>query len=174
MLKHHHRFSKDIDIFVPEPQYLGFLTPRLNDAAETGMADYVEQNGSIKIYYPEGEVDFVAAPPLTDNPFSLRDVLGRHIKVETPVEIVSKKIQYRAVDFKARDIFDLALVLEREPEARPALQKLMVLKRTVLEQRFTRHDAELREDFTLLDILQYTPSYDHCMEIIQAYLQGSR
>ena len=34
MFRHHHRLSKDIDVFVPDPQYLGFVTPRLNDVAE--------------------------------------------------------------------------------------------------------------------------------------------
>ena len=33
MFRHHHRLSKDIDIFVPDPQYLGFVTPRLSDTA---------------------------------------------------------------------------------------------------------------------------------------------
>ena len=33
MLRYQHRMSKDIDIFVPDPQYLGFLTPRLSDVA---------------------------------------------------------------------------------------------------------------------------------------------
>jgi len=28
MLRYQHRLSKDIDIFVPDPQYLGFVTPR--------------------------------------------------------------------------------------------------------------------------------------------------
>ena len=28
-LRHQHRFSKDIDVFVPDPQYLGYLSPRL-------------------------------------------------------------------------------------------------------------------------------------------------
>lgn len=27
MRRHHHRLSKDIDIFVPDPQYLGYLRP---------------------------------------------------------------------------------------------------------------------------------------------------
>ena len=35
MRRHRHRFSKDIDIFVPDPQYLGHLTPRLNAEAES-------------------------------------------------------------------------------------------------------------------------------------------
>jgi hypothetical protein len=28
MLRYAHRRSKDIDIFVPDPQYLGYVTPR--------------------------------------------------------------------------------------------------------------------------------------------------
>jgi len=34
MLRYEHRFSKDIDIFVPGPQSLGFINPRLSDVAE--------------------------------------------------------------------------------------------------------------------------------------------
>jgi len=34
MLRYRHRFSKDIDIFVPETQHLGFLTPRSNDTPQ--------------------------------------------------------------------------------------------------------------------------------------------
>ena len=39
MRKYSHRFSKDIDIFVPDPQYLGYVTPRLNDAAKWMTGD---------------------------------------------------------------------------------------------------------------------------------------
>ena len=35
MRRHHHRLSKDIDIFVPDPQYLGYLTPRLNTRVDS-------------------------------------------------------------------------------------------------------------------------------------------
>lgn len=28
MFRYQHRLSKDIDIFVPDPQYLGYVTPR--------------------------------------------------------------------------------------------------------------------------------------------------
>jgi hypothetical protein len=40
MLCHRHRLSKDIDIFVPDPQYLGFVSPRLSDVAESVTQDY--------------------------------------------------------------------------------------------------------------------------------------
>ena len=42
MRRHKHRFSKDIDIFIPDPQYLGYLSPRLNERAEALTTDYVE------------------------------------------------------------------------------------------------------------------------------------
>ena len=42
MRRYHHRFSRDIDIFIPDPQYLGYLTPRLNETAESLTTDYVE------------------------------------------------------------------------------------------------------------------------------------
>ena len=60
MLRHHHRLSKDIDIFVPDPQYAGYVSPRLSDVAEAITADYVEGPGYIKLLRPEGEIDFVA------------------------------------------------------------------------------------------------------------------
>jgi hypothetical protein len=34
MRRYRHRLSKDIDIFVPDPQYLGYLSPRLNDTVD--------------------------------------------------------------------------------------------------------------------------------------------
>jgi len=40
--KFHHRFSKDIDIFLYDPQWLEFLTPRLNDDIEKLVKDYLE------------------------------------------------------------------------------------------------------------------------------------
>lgn len=43
MLRYRHRFSRDIDLFVPDPQYLGFVTPRLSETAEGITSDYVEQ-----------------------------------------------------------------------------------------------------------------------------------
>lgn len=61
MLRHNHRFSKDIDIFVPDPQALGFVTPRLSSHAESLTTDYTEAANFVKLFLPEGEIDFVAS-----------------------------------------------------------------------------------------------------------------
>ena len=39
MLRIQHRQSKDIDLFVPDPQYLGHINPRLSDVAESISSD---------------------------------------------------------------------------------------------------------------------------------------
>jgi hypothetical protein len=73
MLRYRHRRSKDIDIFVPDPQYLGYVSPRLSEVAEAISADYVEGAGFVKLIRPEGEIDFVASPNLTAHP--VRDLV---------------------------------------------------------------------------------------------------
>lgn len=47
--------SKDIDIFLHDPQYLTMLSPKLNDTAESIASDYTEMSNFIKITTPEGE-----------------------------------------------------------------------------------------------------------------------
>ena len=64
MRRYRHRFSRDIDIFVSDPQYLGYLSPRLNSDAESMTSDYTEDARFIKLRFPEGEIDFVASAPL--------------------------------------------------------------------------------------------------------------
>ncbi len=116
MFRYRYRLSKDIDIFVPDPQYLGFVTPRLSDAAADLTQDYTEQPGAfVKLQFEEGEVDFVAAPNLLADAWETWDIGGRSVKVETAAEIIAKKMYHRGDRVTARDLFDFALVIEREP-----------------------------------------------------------
>lgn len=103
-------------------------------------------------------------------PFEETGILGRRIKIERPEEIVGKKVQYRASEFKARDVFDLALVIEREPAAITALLPLLRANSAVLLERIVRHDTALREDFEQIDMLDYRPDYAHCRELIRHML----
>jgi predicted nucleotidyltransferase component of viral defense system len=138
------------------------------------MVDYLEQHGSIKIYYPEGEVDFVAAPSLTANPVVPMEVAERTIRVETSVEIVAKKVRFRARDFKARDLFDLAVVLQREPDARPWLADLLTEHSATIRHRLESMDQVLRADFAQLDLLGSQPDYDECLSELEASLRSAK
>jgi len=167
MRRHQHRFSKDVDIFVPDPQYLGYLTPRLSSAAESMTTSYDEQGNSLKLYFPEGEIDFVASAPLTKNPTTIETLFGRQVQVEISTEIVAKKIWHRGVAFTARDIFDLAMVTEKEPEALQEIKPILQSRRDVVLARITKHETTLREDFAALQILNYRRSFNECVALVK-------
>ena len=96
MFRYGHRLSKDIDIFVPDPHYLGYVTPRLSDTAASLTEDYTEMPGSfVKLQFEEGEVDFVAAPNLTDLAWEPWEIQGRPVRVETAAEVIAKKMYHR-------------------------------------------------------------------------------
>lgn len=117
MLRIAHRQSKDIDLFVPDPQCLGFVNPRLSDAAEAVSTDYEEAAEFVKLFLPDGEIDIVAGGSLTAHPFDVVQFAGRTVKVETCAEVVAKKMWHRGDRAKARDLYDLCAVADAEPEA---------------------------------------------------------
>ena len=95
-LRHHHRFSKDIDIFIPDPQYLGYLSPRLNGEAEA--------------------------------------------------------------------------VAEEEPDSLIAIKPILQSRRGAVLARIVAQEANLREAFAALEILDYQRSYDECVGLVRAAL----
>jgi predicted nucleotidyltransferase component of viral defense system len=114
MRKYRHRLSKDIDIFVPDPQALNYVNPRLSQIAENLTTHYDEANGYIKLFLPHGEIDFVASPNLTECPYVDEKIFGRLVHVETAAEIIAKKFFHRGDRLLARDMFDFALIAENE------------------------------------------------------------
>ena len=110
MHKFNHRFSKDIDIFFSDRQLLGYISPRINDALEDRAIKYIEQDNFTKIYLKEGEIDFILSPRISNCKLVQAIIEGEKIFLDHPVEIIAKKIEHRANEFKARDVFDLAIV----------------------------------------------------------------
>lgn len=116
MFKYHHRLSRDVDIFITDTQYLTALSPRLNDKVEDLTTHYREDSQHVKLIFDGlGEVDFVAAPRLVANSTQAASIRGRNILLDKPEEIIAKKCFYRADGFTARDVFDMAVVLAKDP-----------------------------------------------------------
>lgn len=172
MLRHGHRMSKDIDIFVPDPQYLGFVSPRLSDVAESVTHDYVEGPGYIKLLRPEGEIDFVASPNLTPEPFEEWELLGRVLRVETSAEIVAKKLWHRGDRATARDLFDLALVIEREPQSLASAGQYLVRHREAFLKQIEQREAVLKLQFEAIDRLSYQISYEQARQLASEFLNS--
>lgn len=172
MLRHGHRLSKDIDIFVPDPQYLGFVSPRLSDVAESVTSDYVEGPGYIKLLRPEGEIDFVASLNLTPSPFEVWQLLGQQVRVETSAEIVAKKLWHRGDRATARDLFDLALVIEREPQSLLSASNYLVRHRSAFLSQIEQRKEILKLQFDAIDRLAYQVTYEQAQCLASDFLSG--
>jgi nucleotidyltransferase AbiEii toxin of type IV toxin-antitoxin system len=170
MRRHRHRLSKDVDIFISDQQFLGYLSPRLSPTAESLTTDYAEDSNFVKLAFPEGEIDFVAAPPLTSAPAKAELLLGRRFLVETSAEIVAKKIWHRGAEITARDIFDFAMVSELEPAAMHEIAPILRDRRDVVLDRIQRNERWLRESFESLTILDYRRSFNECVQILNERL----
>ena len=92
---------------------------------------------------PEGEIDFIVSAALTSHPAIGEEVLGRAVMVETSAEIIAKKIWHRSAEFAARDVFDFALVMQKEPQAEERVKLFLSARREVLVRRLAEHEIEL-------------------------------
>ncbi|HEL2978407.1 TPA: nucleotidyl transferase AbiEii/AbiGii toxin family protein [Stenotrophomonas maltophilia] len=174
MFRHRHRLSKDIDIFVPNPQYLGFVSPRLSDVAAGLTSDYSEDpNAWVKLQFEEGEVDFVAAPNLLDDAWEEWTIDGHAVRVESSAEIIAKKMFHRGHRATARDLFDLALVIEREPEALATAAPALVRHRSAFLDQIRNPHPTLEIAFTAIATLDYTPCFGDCVVLAGDYLEAS-
>ena len=63
-----HRISRDIDPFIRDPQWIGFLSPRLNDRAGDRVEGYEEEATFLKLKFFEEEIDFIIRMSLTGLP----------------------------------------------------------------------------------------------------------
>jgi predicted nucleotidyltransferase component of viral defense system len=176
MLRHNHRLSKDIDLFVPDPQYLGFVNPRLSDVAAAVSEDYIEAAEYIKLLRPEGEIDIVAAPNLSSQPWTIETIMGESVRVETDIEIIAKKMWHRGNMATARDLFDLVLIIQTAaPDLAREAKWLVRHREAFLNQISSRRNA-LQISFNAINRTDnpkvLVPSYDECVEQASKFLMS--
>jgi predicted nucleotidyltransferase component of viral defense system len=171
MLRHHHRVSKDIDIFLDDPQWLGYFNPEISDVADE-IADFaIADRRFLKLYCPEGEIDFIVAGNVSHNPVVEADIFGRTVRAETTTEIVAKKLVYRAVDFTARDLFDLSLALHADAEGMEAIQALAAPYAPIILTRTESNRERFEEDYQAIITLDWHPSFDDCFAACRRWLE---
>ena len=114
------------------------MSPKLNDAVEGSILDYDETTKHIKITFPEGDVVFIVAGNITGYAPVEREMYGRNVFVDDALEIVGKKIFFRAAKFRPRDVFDLAVVYADRKDEMIEIGATMLEKIEELSQRFER------------------------------------
>jgi hypothetical protein len=111
MIQIGHRESQDVDIFLDDPQLLGFIDPSKGQLS-LSVVPSAQHGDGVRFqkfaFEGLGEIDFVVAAALTSVPSENRQVEGRSVWLETISEIIAKKVYYRGAEANPRDIFDLA------------------------------------------------------------------
>jgi hypothetical protein len=164
MLRIGHRQSKDIDLFVPDPQYLGYINPRLSDVAEQVSADYQENAEFIKFFLPAGEIDIVVGTTLTAQPFDWVRHAGRDIRFETCAEIIAKKMWHRGDQAKARDLYDLCAVADAQPAAIQHAAPFFRRHGAAFLRRLALRADLLRQEFEAIDAIGFQRPFAYCLE----------
>lgn len=111
MLQIDHRDSHDIDIFISDPQYLPYLNPQTQGYPLKISPNDYESDGihALKIVFDGvGEIDFICCNSVSKEPTRKTEIRGRNALLETPAEIIAKKIVFRGARLQPRDIFDIA------------------------------------------------------------------
>lgn len=170
MLRHNHRTSRDIDIFFSDPQPLGYVNPALGGFAEGVTSEYEVSEGHVKLHFPEGEVDFIAAPLLTSPGAVEATVLGRTVRLETDVEIVAKKLWHRGHEGKARDLFDLGLVIETAPDELRKASPLLVRNRDAFLGSISARRDIVEAQFAAIAARDYRPTFEACFRAASSFL----
>ncbi len=120
MLRHQHRLSWDIDIFLNDHQRLTFLSPRLNEEVEAEVDEYSEQPVHVRCTVRGiGDIDWLSIPSVIDFEPEIMD-MPRHgrVQVMSDREILASKIHWRGAQFSGRNLFDFAAVTALRPELR--------------------------------------------------------
>jgi hypothetical protein len=171
MLRYDHRASKDIDIFVPDPQYLGYVTPRLSPVAESISSNYEESAEAVKLICAQGEIDIVVATPLTKPSFEVCAFQGRAINVETTAEILAKKMWHRGNMATARDLFDLCAIADLEPEAIRVAGPAMLRHGAEFLRQLEQREKYLSVQFAQIDSHAFRKPYAACVLQAQSLIR---
>lgn len=163
MFYYGHRKSKDIDIFIPDPQFLGYVNPRLGGRGEDVTTDYKDAADYVKLFLPDGEIDFIASSTLTESPFEEHEVLGRKILLETPIEIVAKKLWYRGDRATSRDLLDIALVIEHHYSEILDHGNLFLKNIEAFTDQCDSRRAIMLPAFEEIDTIEFKLSFDECL-----------
>ena len=115
MLQINHRVSRDIDFFLPDPQLVGFISVAAADVEAwlSGFGYRGDGRLFMKVDIGEGgQIDFIAAPPVTDHEPLERTIHGRDLLLDAVPAIIASKVCHRCHRLMARDIFDIAAACE--------------------------------------------------------------
>lgn len=119
-----HRYSTDIDIFIHSKDDIALLLrPKEWNSEFINKLENLGYSGDCKVHpvYTEivikddYKIQFFSVEDKTSTPYKMVDLWEEKIQIESIEEIIAKKIFYRAHKGNARDLFDIAIAIHKNP-----------------------------------------------------------
>jgi hypothetical protein len=141
-----HRLSHDIDLFFESARALRLLSPNRNPLTKA-ITPKTQQPGNYLKFEVAGvgEIDILVTRDWTSTPTKKVTVGLVPMDVQTPAEILARKIAYRAPNFQLRDFFDLAATALFATQELVALRPALTGKRAVLAQRWKVLEPQIEQ-----------------------------
>jgi len=165
-----HRFSFDIDIFVYDAQLMNYINLQIFfEDIEDEVDDYMCMSHQINMITKSGiYVNILSVKNLNPNKKDVLELNNNSILVETPEEIIAKKIIFRKNENKVRDLFDIAFAIHYDSDFLNKLLETNYITKNDLEELYeaiTRVDKnEIREE---LEIISPFKKIDNILTIIE-------
>ncbi|PPC80862.1 MAG: hypothetical protein CTY39_10890 [Hyphomicrobium sp.] len=172
MLIMEHRISDDIDLFIRDPQWIGYLTPRLNDRFENMISGYDEGATSLKLRLPHGEIDFIVSMSLLGLPNEASADCA--FALEPVAEVLAKKLFYRGWALTPRDLLDWRMIETKLPPSvthAPLIAKLVARRIDQIHAALTGMDQSAKAQLVWAGIrAPELPDFHETIQWAQAQL----
>jgi len=183
-----HRFSTDIDIFIHNgtKKDLNRIDPRKTSEVIKAQLKKINYRGDLKKHpiYTELSIDddskmqFFVVKSHTTIPYSKVILWNKEIFVESIEEIIAKKVYYRCEEANARDLFDLAVAINKNPSilmsinvAKEKLEKLLVSVGTIAQSKELTDIYKL-EIKMMSPATEYTDIAMNCISYLNTFLSN--
>jgi len=181
-----HRYSTDIDIFTHSKQDISLLfrPSKWDNKFKNMMHAIGYKNYKMHPVYTEFvfeddfKMQFLSVEDRTKNPYNKISLWDIDMLIESVEEIVAKKIYFRAHKGNARDLFDIAIAIHKDPAI---LDKLIIPLEKIeelLQTLSTIHTEKKLFDEYLYEInlMNPNPAYkdiaDNTIEYLESFIES--
>ena len=172
-MRHRHRISHDIDIFLSDVQLLGFLNPRLNDLP---VRNYIETPNPVRKEHDDWDLDYNVAMQVLpyaseDEGLSIPGIDGT-VPAMRDDEIVARKIHHRAAYFMARDLYDFAVIARANSDLLNTREFLGLLASNAELLRHFLQRKDLPSAFATIDTAgsERAPSFSEAAYLLEKWI----
>ena len=181
-----HRYSTDIDIFTHSKQDISLLfrSSKWDNKFKNMMDAIGYKNSKMHPIYTEFvfeddfKMQFLSVDDKTENPYNRVSLWDIDMLVESVEEIIAKKIYFRAHKGNARDLFDIAIAIHKDPVI---LDKLIIPLEKIEELLYTlntiHEEEKLAHEYLYeINLMNPNPEYrniaDNTIEYLESFIES--